>query len=93
MADKDQSRAPVVEGITTFYAEKRAQFTTPGHKMGHGAAAAAVAALGRKTFSSDLAMTGAVDDRRASRGWLSQAEELAAAAFGADQTIFSTKAD
>jgi arginine/lysine/ornithine decarboxylase len=75
MSSKDHSRAPVIEGICAFQAERRAQFTTPGHKMGRGVAADVLSVLGDKAFSSDLAMTGAVDDRRASRGWLTQAQE------------------
>ena len=90
MSSKDHSRAPVIEGICAFQAERRAQFTTPGHKMGRGVAADVLSVLGDKAFSSDLAMTGAVDDRRASRGWLTQAQELAADAFDADETTFST---
>jgi len=39
MSSKDHSRAPVIEGICAFQAERRAQFTTPGHKMGRGVAA------------------------------------------------------
>jgi arginine decarboxylase len=44
---------------------------------------------GERTFRSDLLATAGLDDRKSSHGYLSQAEQLMAAAVGAGQAFFS----
>src|SRR4051812_16859860 len=86
----DHSKAPILEGIKKYQQSGIIPFTTPGHKMGAAISKEDKELLGEGTFYNDISMQNGVDDRRESKGIQTEAEELAAEAFGAEQTLFST---
>ncbi|WP_394359391.1 aminotransferase class I/II-fold pyridoxal phosphate-dependent enzyme [Amycolatopsis sp. SB7-3] len=86
----DHSRAPVLEAIEAYRRAGGLAFTPPGHKQGRGADPRVLDLLGRDAFASDLLTLNGLDDRRMSRGILSQAQELMADAVDAEHTFFST---
>jgi arginine/lysine/ornithine decarboxylase len=87
---RDQSRAPILDGMLRYNEAAVLPFTTPGHKRGEGVADEVKHKIGAATFRNDLAMQNAVDDRRESKDVLGEAEQLAAEAFGAEQSTYST---
>jgi arginine/lysine/ornithine decarboxylase len=85
----DQSAAPVWDALAPFAsADMRAcMFSTPGHKRGRGAPPEVRATLGA-TLASDVPHGGGIDTTHFSLGLLRHAEQLAAAAYGADAARF-----
>ncbi|MEE6179691.1 aminotransferase class I/II-fold pyridoxal phosphate-dependent enzyme [Mycobacterium sp. 050134] len=86
----DQSDAPLLEALTDYRRKNRYGFTPPGHRQGRGADDRVLAVLGREPFLDDLLASGGLDDRRTSNQYLKRAEDLMAAAVGADIAWFST---
>jgi arginine decarboxylase len=86
----DHSRAPVLDALAAYHAERQLPFTPPGHKQGRGTDARVRAVLGEDVFRSDLLAISGLDDRTSSHGVLEQAQELMADAVGAEHTFFST---
>ena len=87
----DQSRAPFLEGLRQYSIDKIIPFHTPGHKQGRSLDPGLQSALGKLPFLLD------VSDEIASQAHgndsekvLREAEALAADAFGAKTTFFST---
>ncbi|EME58560.1 Arginine/lysine/ornithine decarboxylase [Amycolatopsis decaplanina DSM 44594] len=80
----------MLEAIEAYRRAGGLAFTPPGHKQGRGADPRVLDLLGRDAFASDLLTLNGLDDRRMSRGILSQAQELMADAVDADHTFFST---
>jgi arginine decarboxylase len=87
---KDQTKAPLLDGIVRYNEAAVLPFTTPGHKRGEGVDEEVKRKVGAETFRNDLAMQNAVDDRRESKDVLGEAEALAADAFGAEESRYST---
>lgn len=65
-----------------------APFHTPGHKRGQGISAEQRSLFGQQVFRADLPELPDLDNLFAPEGVILQAQELAAEAFGADQTWF-----
>ncbi|MGW0118706.1 aminotransferase class I/II-fold pyridoxal phosphate-dependent enzyme [Streptomyces sp. NPDC003327] len=86
----DHSKAPVLDALIAYHAEKQTPFTPPGHKQGRGADPRVRAVLGDAVFRSDVLAVSGLDDRTSSKGVLAEAEALMADAVGADHTFFST---
>jgi arginine decarboxylase len=86
----DQNQAPLLEAMARLRARDWGCFGLPGHKQGRGADASVLEVLGRDTFICDVPLDGALDDRVSSHGYDTAAEDLAAAAMGADKVLFST---
>lgn len=86
----DQSNAPLLEALSDYRRKNRYGFTPPGHRQGRGADDRVLAVLGRETFRNDVLASGGLDDRRTSNQYLKHAENLMAAAVGADVAWFST---
>lgn len=86
----DHSRAPVLDALAAYHAEKQISFTPPGHKQGRGTDPRVRAVLGDDVFRSDVLASSGLDDRSSSNGVLAEAQELMADAVGADHTFFST---
>ncbi|MGO8683582.1 MAG: aminotransferase class I/II-fold pyridoxal phosphate-dependent enzyme [Thermoleophilia bacterium] len=83
------TEAPLVEAMRVYRARDTAAFHTPGHKLGAGAPADLIEALGERLFSTDIAIAGGLDDTQGSGGLLRRAEELAAQAWGAERAFFT----
>ncbi|WP_158895204.1 aminotransferase class I/II-fold pyridoxal phosphate-dependent enzyme [Amycolatopsis anabasis] len=88
--NRDHSRAPVLEAIAAYRDRGGLAFTPPGHKQGRGADPRVVELLGEAAFAADLLTLNGLDDRRLSRGVLTEAQGLMADAVGAEHTFFST---
>ena len=81
-AGPDQARAPMLAALARYQEAIAAPFTAPGHKRGAGASAG-VRALLCDAFAADVWL-GVADHDPAQRA----AEDLAAAAWGADRAFF-----
>jgi arginine/lysine/ornithine decarboxylase len=88
-ARKSQHAAPVIDAIRNWYAEESHAFAIPAHKGGSGSDPRIHDVLGQ-AFHADISMNNGVDNRHQSWKVQATAQKLAAEAFGADQTMFST---
>ncbi|KOV81305.1 ornithine decarboxylase [Streptomyces sp. NRRL WC-3618] len=86
----DHSKAPVLEALEAYHAERQTSFTPPGHKQGRGADPRVRAVLGDAVFLSDVLAVNGLDDRTSSHGVLAEAQALMADAVDAEHTFFST---
>jgi arginine/lysine/ornithine decarboxylase len=86
----DQSEAPLLEALDDYRRKNRYGFTPPAHRQGRGTDDRVLAVLGRDPFLDDVLASGGLDDRRTSNEYLKHAEDLMAAAVGADVAWFST---
>ncbi len=83
-----QERTPLLDALRAAAHKPHAPFYTPGHKRGQGIPQPMVNLLGASVFSADLPELPDLDNLFAPEGVIQEAQELAAAAFGADQTWF-----
>jgi arginine decarboxylase len=86
----DQTDAPLLDALVDYHASDRYGFTPPGHRQGRGADDRVLKVLGHQPFLDDVLASGGLDDRRLSNGYLKHAEDLMAAAVGAEVAWFST---
>ena len=84
----DQAQLPLVSALAAAARRPDAAFHTPGHKRGQSAPADLVDLLGKLVFQADLPELPDLDNLFAPEGAIAQAQLLAAAAFGAEQTWF-----
>lgn len=83
-----QTTTPLVDALRAAAALHCAAFHTPGHKRGQGAPENLKLLLGARVFEADLPELPELDNLFAPEGAILQAQVLAAAAFGAEQTWF-----
>ncbi len=83
----DQNEAPVMEALQRFKAMRVVPFDVPGHKRGRGNPELRDF-LGRDCLSVDVNSMKPLDNLCHPTGVIAQAEELAAAAFGAAHAFF-----
>ncbi len=84
----DQRQTPYLDALLRYRARGFTAFHTPGHKLGKGAPAGLVEAVGLDLLKVDLAVAGAVEDTRESTGLVAAAEQIAAEAWGAERCFF-----
>lgn len=84
----DQQRAPLLEALLEYAARNPAVFHVPGHKRGRGAAPLLKSLLGSKALAADLTESYGLDNLHAPEGPILEAQQLAAAAFGARRSFF-----
>src|SRR3954447_6288483 len=84
----DHTRAPILEGIARYREMGMTSFATPGHKLGIGACAELIGLFGKSALLSDIPVSGGVDDIHFTEDIWRQAEDLGAAAWGADRTFY-----
>ncbi|MBD2346936.1 aminotransferase class I/II-fold pyridoxal phosphate-dependent enzyme [Anabaena subtropica] len=84
----NQNQTPLLDAIKACTARHHAAFYTPGHKGGKGIAQPLVDLLGKSVFAADLTELAGLDNLSAPQGVIQEAQQLAAAAFGASQTWF-----
>jgi|tagenome__1003787_1003787.scaffolds.fasta_scaffold20985026_4 arginine decarboxylase len=84
-----QEEAPVSEAIAEWHASGMLTFGIPAHKGGRSLPPALLDAVGERVFWNDVEMSNGLDTRDESYGVQDRAEELAAEAFGAEQSFFS----
>lgn len=85
---QNQSKAPIAEMLAACSHQHRAAFYLPGHKGGQGAPPELLDGWGRTVFQADLPELPELDHLSAPMGVIREAQELAAAAFGADRSWF-----
>ncbi len=83
-----QATMPLVEALRHCTERLNAPFYTPGHKCGQSIAAPLKDLLGEQVFRADLPELPELDNLFAPESVILAAQELAAAAFGADRTWF-----
>jgi arginine decarboxylase len=83
-----QEQAPLLDMLLRCAARPDAPFYTPGHKRGRGIARSLLTHWGDRVFRADLPELPELDNLFAPAGVIQAAQELAAAAFGADRTWF-----
>lgn len=84
----DQTAAPLLEALRTRAQRLHAPFYAPGHKRGRGIPQPLAELLGASVFRADLPELPDLDNLFAPEGVIQEAQALAAAAFGAEQTWF-----
>lgn len=83
-----QSIAPLLAALSHCARRSSAAFHTPGHKRGQGIAQSLRTWLGDSVFQADLPELPELDNLFAPAGVIAEAQQLAAEAFGAEQTWF-----
>ena len=84
----DQSTTPLVDALQRCANRQNAAFYTPGHKRGQGITRRHKQLFGELAFRADLPELPELDNLFAPAGVILHAQQLAAAAFGAEQTWF-----
>ncbi|MEH2331773.1 aminotransferase class I/II-fold pyridoxal phosphate-dependent enzyme [Nostoc sp.] len=84
----NQNQTPLLDALKANAARPHAPFYTPGHKQGEGISQPLADLLGTKIFRADLTELADLDNLFAPQGVIQEAQQLAAAAFGASQTWF-----
>jgi arginine decarboxylase len=84
----DHTQAPLVDAIRAYNTGDHLSMHVPGHKQGRGIDPQTLQDLGLDAFRSDITMLNGLDDRSESWGVQPAAEQLAADAWGADQSFF-----
>lgn len=87
-SDADQKRTPLLDALGASAHKVHAPFYAPGHKQGQGIPGPLRELLGAAVFPADLPELPDLDNLFAPQGVIQEAQELAAAAFGADETWF-----
>lgn len=83
-----QAQTPLLDALRTLAQKPHAAFYAPGHKRGQGVAFPLQDLLGTTVFRSDLPELPELDNLFAPQGAIAQAQQLAAEAFGAQQSWF-----
>lgn len=84
----NQNQTPLIDALKAYTTHAHTPFYTPGHKRGEGISQPLADLLGKKVFDADLTELANLDNLFAPQGVIQQAQQLAAAAFGALQTWF-----
>ncbi|MCC5656665.1 aminotransferase class I/II-fold pyridoxal phosphate-dependent enzyme [Nostoc sp. XA010] len=84
----NQNQTPLLDALKANAARPHTPFYTPGHKQGEGISQSLVDLLGKAVFRADLTELADLDNLFAPQGVIQEAQQLAAAAFGASQTWF-----
>lgn len=87
---KDQSHTPLFTALREYASGAKAAlgFHSPGHKQGRGIHPGLLEYLGPNVFGIDITVLPYLDFLSDPRGPIREAQELAAAAWGADQAFF-----
>lgn len=83
-----QDRIPLLEALKAATQNPHAPFYAPGHKRGRGIPQPLADLLGTSVFWADLPELPDLDNLFAPQGVIQEAQNLAAEAFGAEQTWF-----
>src|SRR5690606_3273161 len=86
-----QERTPLFDGLKAHMQRETLPFHIPGHKRGAGMDPEFRNFLGPNALGIDLINIAPVDDLHHPTGMIKEAQELAAAAFGAERTFFSVQ--
>lgn len=85
---QSQATTPLLDALRECASKRHAAFYTPGHKRGQGISQLLADLLGPRVFQADLPELPELDNLFAPEGVIQEAQQLAAAAFGAEHTWF-----
>lgn len=83
-----QANTPLLDAIRYYVEDSHAGFYTPGHKQGRGVSQKLRDLLGSQVFKADLTELANLDNLSAPEGVIKEAQTLAAAVFGAEESWF-----
>ncbi|NEQ80522.1 MAG: aminotransferase class I/II-fold pyridoxal phosphate-dependent enzyme [Moorea sp. SIO2I5] len=83
-----QEKTPLLDALRASAHKPHAAFYAPGHKQGKGIPEPLADLLGKSVFRADLPELPELDNLFAPEGVIQEAQDLAAAAFGASKTWF-----
>lgn len=86
--EESQATTPILDALGYYANGSHAAFYTPGHKRGAGISPQLKALLGEAVFRCDLSELPQLDNLFVPSQAIARAQDLAAAAFGADRTWF-----
>jgi lysine decarboxylase len=86
-----QNLTPLFSGLVDFIQSNPVPFHIPGHKKGKGMDPEFRDFIGKNALAMDLINIAPLDDLHKPHGFIREAQELAAEAFGADATFFSVQ--
>ncbi|TQR17868.1 aminotransferase class I/II-fold pyridoxal phosphate-dependent enzyme [Psychrobacillus vulpis] len=86
-----QLETPLFDALLKHRNRHPIQFHIPGHKKGKGMDPAFREFVGDNVLSIDLINIAPLDDLHSPKGAIKKAQQLAAEAFGADETFFSVQ--
>lgn len=84
----EQTATPLLTALAQAVQRGNTAFYAPGHKQGHGILPDFKALLGPHVFRADLPELPELDNLFAPQGPIHHAQQLAAGAFGAEETFF-----
>lgn len=84
----DQSKMPLVEALQEYVSKASVSMHIPGHKNGMGMEPDFKNFLGENAFKADATEVHGLDDLHQPSGVIRTAQQLAAEAWGADETFF-----
>src|SRR4028119_236489 len=87
-ANSSQALTPLLDALWECANKNHAPFYTPGHKRGQGISRYLGDCFGLSVFRADLPELPQLDNLFAPQGVIQEAQQLAAAAFGAEHTWF-----
>lgn len=88
LTNSSQTKTPLLDTLWQCASKHDAVFYTPGHKRGQGISQRLVNCFGAGVFLADLPELAELDNLFAPQGVIKEAQQLAAEAFGAEQTWF-----
>jgi arginine decarboxylase len=86
--NSSQAKTPLLDALWECANKNHAPFYTPGHKRGQGISQQLANCFGTSVFRADLPELAELDNLFAPQGVIQEAQNLAAAAFGAESTWF-----
>lgn len=86
--NQSQAKTPLLDALGECANKYHAPFYTPGHKRGQGIPQRLADCFGSTVFRADLPELPQLDNLFAPQGVIQEAQQLAAAAFGAEHTWF-----
>jgi len=86
--NQSQAKTPLLDALRECVHKKHAPFYAPGHKRGQGIPQQLADCFGSSVFRADLPELAELDNLFAPQGVIQEAQQLAAAAFGAEHTWF-----
>ena len=84
----NQKSQPLAEALDSFIAREPAYFCIPGHRFERGISEELEQRFGERVFRYDLTEANGLDDLHAANGAIKEAQSLAAALYGAEETRF-----
>lgn len=84
----DILRAPIAEAMRAYAADGARAYHTPGHKQGLGAHPLLKALVTEEGLREEVSLMEELDDLHEPTMCIKEAQEMAAALYGADQAYF-----